>query len=154
MSESAVRVDSKSKWIILELIHKAFSRTSGLSIGERVRRSATILMDMTNARWSLRKCDSVGSGARVKGRMRVENRGSMAIGDRLFLVSNWVPTELLTGERGRIEVGQAAWINFGAVIAADDRVTIGDRVMIGQHCIISDADFFPDMPSAGVPPSA
>jgi FkbH-like protein len=154
MSESALRADAKSKWIILELIHKAFSRTSGLSIGERVRRSAIMLMDMTNARWSLRKCDSVGSGARVKGRMRVENRGSMAIGNRLFLVSHWIPTELLTGERGRIEIGQGAWINFGAVIAAHKHVTIGDRVMIGQHCIISDTDFFPDMPSVGEAPGA
>src|SRR5271170_4306402 len=138
MSSSAPRVESKRKRIILELIHKAFSRTSGLSIGERVRRSATILMDMTNARWSLRKCNSVGSGARVKGRMRVENRGSVAIGDRFSVVSNWIPTELLTGERGRIEFGRAVWVNFGAVIAAHDRVRIGDRVMIGQHCIISD----------------
>jgi len=154
MSESALRVESKSRSVLLELIRKAFSPASGLSIRQRVRRSATILTDMANARWSLRDCDSVGTGARVKGRMRVVNQGSIVIGDRLYAVSNWIPTELLTGKNGRIELGQAAWVNFGVVIAAQDRVTIGNRVMIGQHCIISDTDFFPDLPATGAPSQA
>jgi FkbH-like protein len=153
MSEPDPRAPAKSEWIILELIRKAFSPKSGLSIGERVRRAVSNLHDMTNARWSLRNCDSVGSGARVKGRMRVENYGSLVIGDRLSVLSRWIPTELLTGERGRIKIGRSVWINFGVVVAAEEHVMIGDRVMIGQHCIISDTDF-PGMPMSGAPLSA
>jgi HAD superfamily phosphatase (TIGR01681 family) len=129
-------------------VRKAFGRDGG-SFGQRVRKAVALIMDVANARWSLRRCNSVGSGARVKGRMRVENRGSIVIGNTLSVISRWVPMELLIGERGRIEIGDAVWINFGAVISANERVTIGDRVMIGQHCIVSDTDF-PDMPPGGV----
>jgi len=149
-NEPDLQTHSKGEWIILELVRKAFNPKSGLSIPDRLRRAVSMVVDLTNARWSLRNCNSVGSGVRVKGSMRVDNRGSIAIGDRLSLVSNWIPTELLTGERGRIEIGREVWINFGVVIAAQERVTIGDRAMIGQHCIIADTDF-PDMPSAQVP---
>jgi HAD superfamily phosphatase (TIGR01681 family) len=129
-------------------IRKAFSRDSG-SLGQRVRKGIALMIGITNAAWSLRRCTSVGSGARVRGRMRVENHGSMVIGKGLSVVSRWIPMELLAGERGRLEIGDAVWINFGAVIAANERVTIGDRVMIGQHCIVSDTDF-PDMPHGEV----
>jgi HAD superfamily phosphatase (TIGR01681 family) len=133
-------------------IRKAFRRDSG-SLGQRLRKGVNLIIGVANAAWSLRHCTSVGSGARVRGRMRLENRGSVLIGERFSVVSHWVPMELLAGERGRIEIGDAVWINFGAVIAANERVTIGDRVMIGQHCIVSDTDF-PDMPPSAESQSA
>jgi HAD superfamily phosphatase (TIGR01681 family) len=131
-------------------IRKAFSRDAG-SLGQRFRKGITRIVGVANAQWSLWRCTSVGSGAHVRGRMRLENRGSVVIGKRFSVVSRWVPTELLSGERGRIEIGDAVWINFGVVIAANERVKIGDRVMIGQHCIVSDTDF-PDVPAGEVSP--
>jgi HAD superfamily phosphatase (TIGR01681 family) len=133
-------------------VRKAFRRDSG-SLGQRLRKGVSLIIGVANAAWSLRHCTSVGSGARVRGRMRLENRGSVVIGESFSVVSRWVPMELLTAERGRIEIGDAVWINFGAVIAANERVTIGDRVMIGQHCIVSDTDF-PDMPPGEVSQAA
>ena len=128
---------------------KAFSRRSGLSLAERIRKGVYLVLETLNARWALRSCDSVGGGARVKGRMRVENAGSLVIGEGFSVVSHWVPSELLTGARGKLEIGKSVWLNFGVVIAAQEQVTIGDRVMIGQHCIISDTEF-PDMPAPNV----
>jgi acetyltransferase-like isoleucine patch superfamily enzyme len=72
--------------------------------------------------------------------MRVENGGSIRIGDYLNINSSWVPTELRTARQGRIQIGDDVLINFGTVIAAGESVSIGDGAMIGPHCIISDVD--------------
>jgi FkbH-like protein len=72
--------------------------------------------------------------------MRVDNRGSIVIGDALVVSSSFVPVELLTGPSGRLELGNHVWINFGSVIAAASQVKIHEGVMIGQHCIISDVE--------------
>jgi FkbH-like protein len=77
--------------------------------------------------------------------MRVYNRGSIQIGRWLVVMSRWTPTELIAGQHGQITIGEAVWINFGVLISAQNRVTIGNRVMVGPHCIIADSEF-PDMP--------
>jgi len=97
------------------------------------------MTETTRAKISLRSCD-VGVGARVVGQMHIDNRGSIAVGHGLMVISTFLPVELATGEGGRIELGDNVWINFGAVIAAKKTVKIGHRVMIGQHCIVSDVD--------------
>jgi carbonic anhydrase/acetyltransferase-like protein (isoleucine patch superfamily) len=51
-----------------------------------------------------------------------------------------VPTELITGRDGRIEIGNEVAINYGTIIVAGKGVTIGSGTMVGQHCIISDLD--------------
>lgn len=147
--ETAVRVQPKNESTLRRWIAKAFSRDSGLGLGERIGKAIRLLRELINARWSLRGCSEVGSGARVRGRMRVENRGSVVIGRRLSITSTWVPAEILAGDGGQIRIGDAVWMNFGAVISAQERVTIGDRVMIGQHCIVADTDI-PGMPPGGV----
>jgi len=118
----------------------------GSSLGRLAQRIFNKASDTANAYWSLRRCTSVGYGARVKGRVRIENRGSITIGKRFNLSGRWIPVEILTGEGGQIEIGQEVWINFGTVIGARSRITIGNRSQIGQHCIICDSDF-PDMAS-------
>lgn len=92
------------------------------------------------AHGALRDCDEVGASARVAGRLRVENRGSIVIGNHLNVNSSWVPIELITGAAGRIQIGDDVLINFGTVVAAGSRVSIGSGTMIGPHCIISDVD--------------
>jgi acetyltransferase-like isoleucine patch superfamily enzyme len=106
----------------------------------------SIIVEFIRATWYLRNCDEVGSVPRLQGRMRVQNRGSIRIGHKLKINSKWIPAEMLTGSHGRITIGDAVWINFGVLISAQDSVKIGNRVMIGQHCIISDSDL-PDMPA-------
>ena len=114
------------------------------SLRPLVQRVINKVRDTANALWSLRRCTSVGLGARVKGRVRVENRGSVTIGRRFNLSGRWIPVEILTGKEGRIQIGHEVWVNFGTVISARGRITIGDRSQIGQHCIICDSDF-PDL---------
>jgi FkbH-like protein len=124
----------------------------GSSLSRLIQRIYNKASDTANALWSLRRCSSVGFGARVKGRVRVENRGSIRIGKRLNLSGRWIPVEILTGEGGQIEIGHDVWINFGTVIGARSRVTIGNRSQVGQHCIICDTDFLDLASPAAVTP--
>jgi acetyltransferase-like isoleucine patch superfamily enzyme len=78
--------------------------------------------------------------ARVAGRLRVVNEGTIVIGERVNINSTWLPTEFVAGHAGRIEIGNGVLINFGTVIAAAHSVSIGDGCMIGANCIISDVD--------------
>ncbi|MGC1522668.1 MAG: acyltransferase, partial [Steroidobacteraceae bacterium] len=95
---------------------------------------------LMRAHGALKDCDVVGASARVAGRLRVENRGSIVIGNHLNVNSSWVPIELITGSAGRIQIGDDVLINFGTVVAAGSHVSIGSGTMIGPHCIISDVD--------------
>jgi FkbH-like protein len=125
-----------------------------VSLGQLIQRILHKVSESANALWTLRRCTSVGLGARVKGRVRIENRGSITIGKRLNLSGRWVPCEILTGDGGQIEIGHEVWINFGTVVSARSRIVIGNNASIGQHCIICDSDF-PDLASpVAMPPSS
>jgi acetyltransferase-like isoleucine patch superfamily enzyme len=121
-------------------IGRAWARDSGLSLARRLQKGIQLACQLVRARSALKACNRVGASARVAGRLRVENHGSIVIGDHININSSWVPTELLTGNEGHIEIGDDVLINFGTVIAAGKGVTIGSGSMIGPHCIISDMD--------------
>src|SRR5882672_6429803 len=76
-----------------------------LSLRDRLVRGVKLFSETTSARVFLRVCNQVGPGARVIGRMRVDNRGSIVIGGGLSVTSAFVPVELVTGQDGRIEIG-------------------------------------------------
>jgi acetyltransferase-like isoleucine patch superfamily enzyme len=121
-------------------IKRAWSRDSHLGIRRRIYKGLHFALQLARARIQLKACDRVGANPRVAGRMRVDNFGSIIIGDHVNINSSWVPTELVTGREGRIEIGHDVLVNFGTVIAAASKVTIGSGSMIGPHCIISDVD--------------
>ncbi len=121
-------------------MRRAWARDSHLSVNRRIHKGIGFGLQLLRAHFSLRRCTRVGISARVAGRMRVENHGAIVIGDYLNINSSWVPTELITGRDGRIEIGNEVAINYGTIIAAGKGVTIGSGTMVGQHCIISDLD--------------
>jgi acetyltransferase-like isoleucine patch superfamily enzyme len=129
-------------------IRRSWDRDSHLSFSRRVRKGVKFITQLIRARNELKECNRVGASPRVAGRLRVENRGSIEIGDHLNINSSWVPIEFVTGPAGRIQIGDDVLINFGTVIAASSRVTIGSGTMIGPHCIISDVDI-PEAVAAG-----
>lgn len=125
---------------MLARIRRAWARDSHLSLARRAQKGVQLVVQLTRARILLKPCSTVGRNARVAGSMRIENAGSIRIGDHLNVNSSWVPTEFLTGPGGEIEIGDDVLINFGTVIAAGRSVVIGSGSMIGPHCIISDVD--------------
>jgi acetyltransferase-like isoleucine patch superfamily enzyme/acyl carrier protein len=65
----------------------------------------------------------------------------MSIGNRFRLHSVGVQSHLVTGPRGRLEIGDDVSIDSGAAIAAHASVKIGQRVRIGPMVMILDTDF-------------
>jgi acetyltransferase-like isoleucine patch superfamily enzyme len=95
---------------------------------------------VVRARWQLRAASVVGS-ARVIGRVKVINRGTMTIGDRVNMEGTAVRIELVCLERATLTIGDGTYINYGTNISATDRVSIGRDCAIGQYSIIMDNDY-------------
>jgi len=89
----------------------------------------------------LRQVDRVGRRPRTECRPRIDNQGTMLIGDDCSFRSVNVPLELVTGPRGKLEIGNEVFINYGCSIAAMREITIGSRVQIGPYVMIIDTDF-------------
>jgi acetyltransferase-like isoleucine patch superfamily enzyme len=121
-------------------IWRSWNRDSHLTLSRRIRKGIKFFSQLLRARSELKDCNRVGINARVAGRLRVNNRGSIVIGDHFNVNSSWIPIELASGPVGRIQIGDDVMINFGTMIAASSSVSIGSGSMIGPHCIISDVD--------------
>jgi FkbH-like protein len=102
----------------------------------------------------LRQCSEVGEGVRIiGGRPRIDNQGYLSIGARSVLMCEMGPISLRTGPSGRLQIGESVMMNFGSLISANSSVRIGDRVSIGQYCLVCDtegADSAPDAECAPV----
>ena len=88
----------------------------------------------------LSDCDRVGTLPRAVSRPRVDNRGRIEIGDGLFLRGRWGRVTFQSGPDGTLIVGDNVEINYGTLISAQSRVSIGNRVMIGNCCTVADAE--------------
>jgi FkbH-like protein len=124
---------------LFDKVVRGLARDKDIALGQRVQKGLKLLSDTAAARIALRSCTSVGPGARADGRVRVENHGVIRIGSGFSVIATFLPVELLTTEGGSLEIGDDVWLNFGTVLSASSSVRIGSRVMIGQHCIVSDS---------------
>ncbi len=93
------------------------------------------------ARYDLRRCSSVGAGARLFGRCTVRNWGTISVGDRLLMYGAPVRCDLNAHAGGILEIGDGVFINYGTSISAHVGVSIGDGTLIGQYAIILDCDY-------------
>ena len=123
----------------LTKVLQGLSRDKELPVAERLGKGVRLLSETMGARWALRDCDS-GPGARLYGRVRVVNQGTISTGRDLHIRGEFLPVELLCGEGAVLEIGDDVWVNFGSVVAAKQKVKVGARVMIGQHTVISDVE--------------
>jgi acetyltransferase-like isoleucine patch superfamily enzyme/acyl carrier protein len=90
---------------------------------------------------ALSGCNAVGTGIELVGAPFVQNLGTIVIGDRVHIKSEPVISHLVTGRRGRLEIGDGVRIAHGAAIAAHDDVRIGADVELGAFVMIMDTDF-------------
>ncbi len=88
----------------------------------------------------LRACDAVGVNARSFGRPHVDNLGSIVLGNDVALNCKFATVLLGASASGRLEIGNAVTINYGSSITAASHVRLGDRVMVGPYCVVSDLD--------------
>ena len=104
-------------------------------------RTWTKLIQWLNARWQLRACTKVGPWTRVVGRVTIQNHGTIIVGERVQIFSHHARSIFTTFERGRLIIGDRAFINYGVDIAATGLVAIGADCLIGTHVSIIDNDF-------------
>jgi FkbH-like protein len=52
----------------------------------------------------------------------------------------WNPIELVAASGAELKIGDQCDINYGTLISASKRVTIGSKVMLGNYCVIADTD--------------
>lgn len=96
---------------------------------------------VVNARWRLRRAAQVGTRVRLWGRPVINANGRILIRDRVKIVSTVARVELGTGPNGVLEIGPRSLINYGCSIAALSTISIGERCLIGPHCMIIDSAF-------------
>lgn len=103
-----------------------------------IRTTLSKAIQVLRGRWYLRNTQS--GLVRVRGRVKVTNRGMIRLGDRLRLDGTLVPIELVSFG-GRLTVGDGTYINYGTNISSTCAVTIGKNCLIGQYSIIMDDDY-------------
>lgn len=79
-----------------------------------------------------------GAGVRAYGRVRVENEGTVDLGDRVLFVGGMIPTELLCRPGGQLTIGAQTVLNYGASIEAHAAVRIGRRCMLASFVRLCD----------------
>ena len=73
--------------------------------------------------------------------------GRLAVGEGTLLEPGcW----LTLGPDARVEIGQGTFLNRGTMLAAIERIEIGDHVMFANHCFVGDADHRYDDPELPV----
>jgi maltose O-acetyltransferase len=88
----------------------------------------------------LRKANSVGKIVIAKGKLSVNNRGTLRIGNMVSLWSTIAPTRLTVHRNGILTIGSNNFIN-GAIISAKVKVTIGNNCKFGPFSMIMDSDY-------------
>lgn len=108
------------------------ARTEGLHAA--VSKASQVL----RARWYLRDTDA--GTVRVRGRVKVQNHGSIRLGNKLRLDGTLVPIELVSFG-GALVIGDGTYINYGTNISSTCSVSIGKNCLIGQYAIVMDDDY-------------
>ena len=108
------------------------------------------------ARWYLRNANYVGARVRVWGQPKIQNAGTIRIGNRTKLISHTAPLDLAVSSGATLDIGERVFINYGCSLGATQLISIGPRCAIGSHAIIIDNDFHTVDPEKRyeVPPSA
>jgi acetyltransferase-like isoleucine patch superfamily enzyme len=97
-------------------------------------------LDLINGWIRLRRC-TTGKMVVVKGRLKVNAKGSIIIGDYSRIWSNLGTTQLSAGPRALISIGENTFINSGTIITSRRHIQIGKNCHIANQVIMMDDDF-------------
>jgi acetyltransferase-like isoleucine patch superfamily enzyme len=86
------------------------------------------------------RASSCASPARVRGRLRLRNSGTLRVGRALSVDGFPLPTKVLVQEGAELIIGSGCYLNYGVDIVAAARITIGDGVLVGPLVSIVDDD--------------
>jgi maltose O-acetyltransferase len=85
---------------------------------------------------------SAAFGRRVfaAGPVKVANEGALVLGDRVQFLGGMIATEVICRRGARLEIGDGAMFNYGAVVEASELVRLGRRCLVASAVRISDRD--------------
>ncbi|MBZ4415681.1 DapH/DapD/GlmU-related protein [Myxococcus sp. RHSTA-1-4] len=106
------------------------------AVGHRAQRALAV----ARARWLFRSLQSVGRNVAAYGAMRVENEGTVELGDRLTFVGGMMPGSLVCHAGARLVIGSDVQFNYGISLESWESVQIGARCMFASFVRIADRD--------------
>lgn len=83
----------------------------------------------------------VGAGVRTIGRPRVQNEGTLVIGNNCVFRSTTVAVELVVAQGAELVLGFEVILNTGVSVASMCRIELGNRVLVGPSVIINDTSY-------------
>lgn len=125
----------------LEVLRQKYSRDSRLPVLRVINKVFRYIKELLTGRLYLMSANKLGSFPRTLKRPRIENWGTLVIGDEIIITSLNVPAELVVMDGAQLIIGHHVRINYGVSICATEKILIGDRSRIGPHTMIVDSDF-------------
>jgi acetyltransferase-like isoleucine patch superfamily enzyme len=115
-----------------KLVRKV-ARNRGLGLGAFLGKSLRFVQATAASRFHLRDATSVGVGVRLTGLPPVIQRpaGTLLLGDDVSLVAWVTPIFFDVSPGATLAIGDQAWINDGVWFGCTERITIGQRALIG-----------------------
>lgn len=95
------------------------------------------------ARFVLREFDEVGVGVRVAGLAPIIDNpgGTIVVGDDVVFAAPRLAIHFSLEVGSRLSIGAESWLNDGVWIGCTERITIGERALIGPGVRIFDNDY-------------
>jgi acetyltransferase-like isoleucine patch superfamily enzyme len=97
--------------------------------------------------WELAKRHAYARGVLHGNVLQMLLEGRLEIGPHAY----FEPGVWLTSDAGRISIGGGSLLNLNVMVAAVDRVTIGEHCMLANGCLITDGNHRFDDPDRPVP---
>ncbi len=102
------------------------------------------LLEELSSSWKLRRCASVGPGARATGLIWIHGPGVVQLGARVVLDASRAPIQLKTfTPESRIILGDDVVVESGTSIEAVLSVEVGARTRLGCFSKLMDNNFHP-----------
>jgi acetyltransferase-like isoleucine patch superfamily enzyme len=124
-----------------KIISKKIAKYEGSSSKVILHKSATYINSLIKSKFYLRNVTQVGKRVRTIEKPRIENFGTMIIGDDTVLRSINVPVELCTEPGATLSIGHNCSFNYGVSIGAVKLIEIGNRVRLGPYVMVIDSAF-------------
>jgi acetyltransferase-like isoleucine patch superfamily enzyme len=97
--------------------------------------------------WELARRQAFARGPVHGNVLEMLREGRLSVGAH----AHFEPGVWLTSDTGRITIGSGALLNLDVMIAAIDRVEIGDHCMLANGCLVTDGNHRFDDPDLPVP---
>src|SRR4051812_48904564 len=95
-------------------------------------------MALARSKVALIGCE-VGEHVLVHGKLQIERRGTVSVGEQCVFVGGPFPTSLRVERGASLNVGAKCYFNYGVAVEVAESIRMGANCMFGSYVRISDA---------------